>query len=159
MSQKAKAVNKSRDHDKYSEAAEEISVPKLILARHRTTTSWRSRFSRSWRRILDPFTKQSSLNAIRIFKKRVCRSFALHLRKFSKNCQRSQDYRSRVRENRSPPGDGFLFFLQNSRMKVPMLPMQIILLPMNPQLMWQLDQRKSRSSILSPSLLRVWNQC
>ena len=32
MSQKAKASQKSKDYDKYSEAAEEIIVPKLILA-------------------------------------------------------------------------------------------------------------------------------
>ena len=127
MSQKAKAVNKSRDHDKYSEAAEEISVPKLILAPTSNHHKWKKQILKKLKKDFG-LTKQSSLNAIRIFKKRVCRSFALHLRKFSKNCQRPQDYRSRVRENRSPPGDGFLFFLQNRRM-------QIIILPMNPQLM------------------------
>ena len=54
MSQKAKAVNKSRDHDKYSEAAEEISVPKLILAPTSNHHKWKKQILKKLKKDFGP---------------------------------------------------------------------------------------------------------
>ena len=54
MSQKAKAVNKSRDHDKYSEAAEEISVPKLILAPTSNHHKWKKKILKKLKKDFGP---------------------------------------------------------------------------------------------------------
>ena len=88
MSQKAKAVNKSRDHDKYSEAAEEISVPTLILAPTSNHHKWKKQILKKLKKDFGP-----------IHEAVVSKCYPLHLRKFSKNCQRSQDYRSREDES------------------------------------------------------------
>ena len=59
MSQKAKAVNKSRDHDKYSEAAEKISVPKLILAPTSNHHKWKKQILKKLKKDFGPIIHEA----------------------------------------------------------------------------------------------------
>ena len=58
MSQKAKAVNKSRDHDKYAEAAEEISVPKLTLAPTSNHHKWKKQILKKLKKDFGPIQRE-----------------------------------------------------------------------------------------------------
>jgi hypothetical protein len=135
VSQKAKASQKSNDYDKYSEAAEEIIVPKLILApTSNHHNKWKKQILKQLKKDFGPIHEAVVSKCYPNFQEEsmqiICTPPEEVFNKLSK-VTRSQQSRPR---KPFPPGDDFQFSQRSSTMKVQILPTQIILHPKSPQL-------------------------
>ena len=109
VSQKANASQKSNDYDKYSEAAKEIIVPKLILAPTSNRHKWKKQILKQLKKDFGPIREAVVSKCYPNFQEEsiqiICTPPEEVFKKLSK-VTRSQQSRPR---KPLPPGDDFQF--------------------------------------------------
>jgi hypothetical protein len=133
MSQKAKASSKSRDSGKYSEAAEEIIVPKLILAPTSNHHKWKKQILKQLKKDFGPIHEAVVSKCYPNFQEESMQIICTPPEKVFKELSKvTKSQHLRPRKSIASRGRVSIF-QQNSTMKVQMLPTKITLHPKSPQ--------------------------